>query len=158
MPKSDPIKQLSILNELFACAGISTPDVAEHVRRVLDFSKKEKDGDENRLSLQERVNRLVHLHVDSGESSKAGFAHLHVPTVEHFGALWIRQSIVARMKQLAGFNTAFLLVTGLREAVCMGGVYWTKKRQIQYDQIRTWIDDLSCAWASNNSQLQVIVL
>ena len=158
MPKSNPIKQLSILNELFASAGISTPDIAEHIRRVLDFSSKEQSRGENRVSLQESVNQLVRLHVDSGKSNRAAFAHWHVPTVEQFGSLWIRQAIVVKMKQLVGFSTAFLLVTGLRESICTEGTYWTKKRQMQYDRICTWIDDLTCAWAGKDSRLQVVIL
>ena len=127
MPKIDPIKQLSILNELFVSAGISTPDIAEHVHRALDFFSKEQGGDPKKLSLQECATRIARLHVDLGGFGKAAFAHWHVPTVEHVSALWIRQSIIARIKQLVGFGTGFFLVTGLREAICTDGAYWTKK-------------------------------
>lgn len=157
MPKSDPIKQLSILNELLANAGISAPDIAEHVRRVLDFLKKEYTENKDKLLLHECVSRLAHLHFNSGEPGKAAFAHWHVPTVEHFSSLWIRRSIIIKMKQLVGFRSGFLLVTGLREAICTEGAYWTKKRQVQYDRIRAWIDDLSYEWTGDDSKLQVVV-
>ena len=81
-----------------------------------------------------------------------------MPTVENFSPLWIRQAIVVEMKKLAGRRAALLLVTGLREAVCPDGAYWTKKRQQQYDRVRGWIDELACAWATRGSQLQVLVL
>jgi hypothetical protein len=62
------------------------------------------------------------------------------------------------MKKLAGRRAALLLVTGLREAICPAGAYWTKSRQLQYDRVRDWIDALACAWATRGSQLQVVVL
>jgi len=62
------------------------------------------------------------------------------------------------MKKLAGRRQALLLVTGLRDAVCPDGNYWTKKRQAQYDRVRGWVDELACAWATRGSQLQVVVL
>ena len=68
------------------------------------------------------------------------------------------QAIVVEMKKLAGRRAALLLVTGLREAVCPDGSYWTQARQAQYDRVRSWIDQLACAWATRGSRLQVVVL
>ena len=62
------------------------------------------------------------------------------------------------MKKLAGRREGLLLVTGLRGAVCPEGKYWTKHRETQYQQVRNWIDELVCAWATCGSRLQVVVL
>ena len=158
MAKSDPVEQLRTLNELLARTGASAPDRAEHARRALDFFSQEQDGGLIEVSLEECANRLARLHFGTDAESALAFAHWHVPTVENFSPLWIRQAIVTEMKKLAGRRVALLLVTCLRQAVCPEGTYWTKKRQQQYDRVRGWIDGLVCAWATRGSQLQVVVL
>jgi hypothetical protein len=70
----------------------------------------------------------------------------------------MRQAVVTEMKKLAGRRAGLLLVTGLREALCPTGAYWTQARQARYQQICDWIDALACAWASRGSQLQVVVI
>ena len=158
MAKSDPVEQLRTLNELLARTGASAPDRAEHARRALDFFSQEQDRGGMDVSLRDCADRLAHLHFGEDGESELAFAHWHVPTVESFSPLWIRQAIVVEMKKLAGRRAALLLVTGLREAVSAEGAYWTKTRQQQYDRVRGWIDELACAWASRGSQLQVVVL
>ncbi len=158
MAKCDPVEQLRTLNELLARTGASAPDRAEHARRALDFFSKEQGRGLVEVSLGDCANRLAHLHFGAEGESELAFAHWHVPTVENFSPLWIRQAIVVEMKKLAGRRSTLLLVTGLREAVCPEGAYWTKKRQAQYDRVRGWIDELACAWATRGSQLQVVVL
>ena len=158
MAKVDPVEQLRTLNELLARTGASAPDRAEHARRALDFFSQEQDSGLIEVSLHDCANRLARLHFGAEGESELAFGHWHVPTVENFSPLWIRQAIVVEMKKLAGRRAALLLVTGLREAVCPEGAYWTKKRQQQYDRVRCWIDELVCAWATRGSQLQVVVL
>ncbi|MFQ3224379.1 MAG: hypothetical protein ACI8Z5_000627 [Lentimonas sp.] len=158
MAKSDPVEQLRTLNELLARTGASAPGRAEHARRALDFFSKEQGSGLMEVSLRDCADRLAQLHFGEDGESELAFAHWHVPTVENFSPLWIRQAIVVEMKKLAGRRGALLLVTGLREAVCPDGAYWTKKRQAQYDRVRGWIDELACAWVTRGSQLQVVVL
>lgn len=158
MAKSDPVEQLRTLNELLARTGASAPDRAEHARRALDFFSNEQANGQIQVSLRDCADRLAQLHFGAEGESELAFAHWHVPSVENFSPLWIRQAIVVEMKKLAGRRAALLLVTGLRDAVCPDGSYWTKTRQMQYDRVRGWIDDLACAWATRGSQLQVVVL
>jgi hypothetical protein len=158
MVKADPVDQLRTLNELLARTRESDPERAEHARKVLDFYSREAGEGAQALSLAECARKLARLHFGEEVPSERAFAHWHVPTVDDFSPLWIRQAIVAEMKQLAGRREALLLVTGLREAVCPQGSYWTKKREAQYQRVREWIDSLACAWASRGSQLQVVVL
>lgn len=158
MAKNDPLEQLRTLNELLARTGASSPDRAEHARRALDFFSKEQARNEQRISLGECAARLARLHLGADGDSVLAFAHWHVPTVENFSPLWIRQAIVVEMKKLAGRRAALLLVTGLRDAICPDGTYWTKARQAQYERVRGWVDQLACAWATRGSRLQVVVL
>jgi len=157
MPKSDPVEQLRTLNELLARTGASAPDRAEHARRALDFFSQEQGAKDTTVSLGDCAGR-ARLHFGAEGESELAYTHWHVPTVENFSPLWIRQAIVVEMKKLAGRRAALLLVTGLREAICPAGAYWTKSRQLQYDRVRDWIDELACAWATRGSQLQVVVL
>ena len=157
MPRPDPFNQLRAVNELLA--RVSEPERSEQARRALEFFCREHPGDAAEVELASYVEKLARLHFgERGEPAEIGFTHWHVPGLEDFSALWIRQAIVTRMKRLAGRRDALLLVTGLRDAVCPEGKYWTKNRSAQYDRVRHWIDELVCAWATRGSRLQVVVV
>lgn len=157
MPRPDPLDQLRTLNELLA--RVSNPERSEHARRALEFFYREHPDEAAQVQLGPYVAKLARLHFgEPGEPMELGFAHWHVPQLEDFSALWIRQAIIGEMKKLAGRREALLLVTGLRESVCPPGKYWTQARQSQYERVRGWIEELACAWASRGSKLQVVVL
>lgn len=157
MPRPDPVEQLRTLNELLA--RVSNPERSEHARRALEFFYREHPEEAAQVQLGSYVKKLARLHFgEQGEPENTGFSHWHVPELEVFSALWIRQAIVSEMKKLAGRREALLLVTGLRDAVCPSGKYWTQARQSQYERVRGWIDELVCAWATRGSKLQVVVL
>ncbi|MDQ8193229.1 hypothetical protein QEH59_02250 [Coraliomargarita sp. SDUM461004] len=159
MSKAKPaaVEQLRTLNELLG--RVSDPERAEHARRALEFAYQEHPEDLEHLQLGDYVDKLADLHFgDSANVADFAFAHWHVPRLEDFSPLWIRQAIVGEMKKLAGRREGLLLVTGLREAVCPAGKYWTKYREAQYQRVRDWIDELACAWATRGSRLQVVVL
>lgn len=148
---------LRTLNELLG--RLSDPERAEHARRALDFAQVEHPEDLAQLSLGDYVDKLARLHFGAAAGPPhIGFAHWHVPRLEDFSPLWIRQAIVVEMRKLAGSREALLLVTGLRQAVSAEGRYWTKQREARYQQVRGWIDELACAWATRGSRLQVVVL
>ena len=157
MPKPDPVEQLRVLNELLA--RVSDPERSEHARRALEFFYREHPEEAAQVQLGSYVEKLARLHFgEHGEPGDLAFVHWHVPKLEDFSPLWIRQAIVGEMKKLAGRREALLLVTGLRDSVCPPGKYWTKARQGQYERVRGWIDELVCAWATRGSKLQVVVL
>ncbi|HKK19289.1 MAG TPA: hypothetical protein VJ952_11465 [Opitutales bacterium] len=157
MPRPDPVDQLRTLNELLA--RVSDPERSEHARRALEFFHREHPDEAAQVQLGSYVEKLARLHFgEQGEPERLGFCHWHVPQLEVFSALWIRQAIVGEMKKLAGRREALLLVTGLREAVCPRGKYWTQARQAEYGRVRGWIEELACAWASRGSRLEVVVL
>lgn len=157
MAKSDPVEQLSTLNELLARAGVSSPECAEHARKAIAFYREQSLGGHEAIPLKEAANRLVQLHFEDAEEA-AAFAHWHMPPMEAFDPLWIRQELIAEMKTLAGRNRALFLVTGLRESVCPKGKYWTRKRQQDYSQMLEWLQTMLCAWASRGTQLQLVIL
>jgi hypothetical protein len=151
-----PIDQLQTLNQLLG--SVADPEHAEHARRALEFAYQEHPEAMAEISLVDSVERLARLHFDGGGyPADFAFTHWHVPKLEDFSPLWIRQAIVTEMKKLAGRREALLLVTGLREVVCPEGKYWTQARESDYQRVRRWIDELACAWASQGSRLQVMV-
>lgn len=157
MRRGEPAQHLCTLNELLA--RISDPERSAHARHALEFFFREYPEEAASVDLGRYVEQLARLHFgEAGEPPNLAFVHWHVPQLEDFSPLWIRQAIVARMKELAGRREALLLVTGLREAVCPPGRYWTAKRAAQYQRVRRWIDELACAWATRGAQLQVVVL
>ena len=157
MPKADPAEKLRILNDLLGQA--SDPDRSENALRALKFCCQEHPEIIENIDLGEYVEKLARLHFgEFQEPVFLGFSHWHVPQLEDFSPLWIRHAIVSRMKKLAGRRQALLLVTGLRESICPPRCYWTKRREEQYHRVRAWIDELSCAWATRGSKLQVVVI
>ena len=68
---------------------------------------------------------LVRLHIGDDSEARVGISHMHLPTREDCDPLWVRQEIVEKMKALSGRPAGLLLVTGLREALCPLGSYWT---------------------------------
>ena len=156
--KLDTLEQLRTLNELLAQTRGADPEGAENARRILDFFEAEAIDELDRLSLEDCAEKLANMHLGDEALRQVAFAHWHVPGASHCSPLWIRQAIVSEMKKLAGRRQALLLVTGLREAICPERRYWTKARETQFRQVRDWIDELVCAWATRGSQLQVIVL
>ena len=159
MPRASKtlIDQLQTLNELLG--SFADPEQAQHVRHALEFAYEVHPELLAESSLADSVDRLAELHFGGdGPSSDFAFAHWHVPQLEVFSPLWIRQAIVTEMKKLAGRREALLLVTGLREVVCPAGKYWTQAREADYQRVRGWIDAIACAWASRGSRLQVLLL
>ena len=155
MRKNHTLDQLRVLNELFANTGASNPECAEHVRHVLRFFSEEQESDAAVLSLSQGADRLAQLHFGSDQERELVFAHWAVSAEEGFSPLWMRQALIAQMKQLSGSRAAFLLITGLRQAVCPAGSYWTRKRQEYYDCIREYISELACSWSTPRSNLQL---
>ena len=158
MAKSDPVDQLRTLNEILGRTFASDVERAENARRALEFFSREDADQVTQLCLRDCARKMARLHFGDDESSQLAFAHWHVPSLEDFSPLWIRQAIVTEMKKLAGRRQSLLLVTGLRETICPRGKNWTNKRQAQYERVRDWIDSLACAWATRGAQLQVVVL
>mgnify|MGYP003299959916 CR=1 FL=1 len=159
MAKPNPLDQLRSLNEIFARAGSSNAEQAEHARKAIDFyGSEQKNNADCNPSLESGAATLAQLHLGQASTSEVAYCHWHIPGTESTSPLWIRQAIVAEMKKLAGRRSALLLVTGLREAICPEGKRWTNARESQFHRVRDWINELACAWASRESKLQVVIL
>ena len=158
MREANTINQLRTLNELFAYTRESAPENAEHIRHVLDFLSEAHDAENFDLSFSEGAARIAQLHFGSRQEQKLLFQHWDISTDEQFSPLWIRQSLIAKLKHLAGFQSAFLLITGLREVICPEGNYWTTKRQEYYNRVYNYINELVCSWSTANSSIQVAFL
>ena len=118
--KAAPVDQLRILNELLG--RVSDPHKAEHARRALEFAYAEHPQDLEHLPLGDYVDKLARLHFgDLGEDADFAFAHWHVPRLEDFSPLWIRQAIVVEMKKLAGRREGVLLLLVFVELSAQGG-------------------------------------
>ena len=156
MTLRDTVDQLRTLNVLFASTGAATSEQVEHIRRVLDFLKEKQEGGDAGLSFSDAADRLAQLYFGDENGRNLLFSHWNVPNDEYFNPLWIRKALITRMKRLAGASAAFLLITGLREAICPAGSYWTKKRQESYDCVCDYVNDLVCTWVAPDLRLQMV--
>ncbi len=158
MPRACALQQLRVLSGLLQGVAGADPEGGMHARRVLDLADTEPESVRRQLSLQGGAHKLADLYF-SGEGERAvAFAHWHVEGPEDCAPLWLRRSIIGKMKTLSGRRRACLLVTGLRESICPEGAYWTRRREARYRRLRDWIDELAATWAPKGANLQVIVL
>ena len=158
MSSACPVQQLRVLSGLLQSVLGADPEGGEHARRVLDLVEEQPDSVRRQLSLRSSANKLANLHFGREGEGGVAFAHWHVEGPEDCAPLWLRRAIIAKMKSLSGRRHACLLVTGLREAVCPEGGYWTRRREARYRRMREWIDGLAATWAPKGANLQVIVL
>lgn len=159
MPKAAcPVEQLRVLSGLLQGVAGADPEGREHARRVLDLVNEQPDSVRRQLSLQASAQKLARLHFGEDSDCRVAFAHWHVGGAEDCAPLWFRRKIIGKMKTLSGRRRACLLVTGLREAVCPHGGYWTRRREARYRRMRDWINELAASWAPKGANLQVIVL
>ena len=129
MPRQHkPLEQLRILSELLARSYGADPEGAIHAQHILDYFSEEAADEMQQLSMQGCASKLAQMHLGPEDLREVAFAHWHVPESIGASPLWIRQAIVAEMKQLAGRRRALLLVSGVRESICPAGGYWTSAR------------------------------
>ena len=160
MASIDPIQQLRVCNALFAQTGISSPECAEHVCKAIDFFAKEQlEGKGNKpFSFGQSIGKLVRLYLGEQGLHELAFVHLHAPQLEDFSPLWVHRAVVQHMKKLVRRRAGLILITGLREAVCPPGRYWTEARKAEFNCLQAWVNALICAWADKNTRLQIIIL
>ena len=158
MPRACIVQQLRVLSGLLEGVIGADPEGRVHARRVLDLVDEQPESVRRQLSMPGSAQKLANLHFGRESEGGVAFAHWHVEGPEDCTPLWLRRSIIGRMKLLSGRRHACLLVTGLREAVCPEGGYWTRRREARYRRMRDWIDGLAATWAPKGANLQVIVL
>lgn len=158
MPRACPLQQLRTLSHLLASTQGADPEGGTHVRRVLELVDQQPESLRSRLSLKNTAERLASLHFGPEEERQVAFAHWHVSELTECSPLWLRQSVIGKLKSISGRRRGCFIVTGVRDAICPPGSYWTRKRQARYHRICQWIDVLSVARAPTGFYLQVIVL
>ena len=100
MAKPNPLDQLRSLNEIFARAGSSNAEQAEHARKAIDFyGSEQKNNADCNPSLESGAATLAQLHLGQASTSEVAYCHWHIPGTESTSPLWIRQAIVAEMKE-----------------------------------------------------------
>lgn len=155
----DPLSQLKLLNELFGRKARSDEARVAHAHRAIEFFAREAGEVPPRAPfMNPAIDRLASIHFGAGAEQGVAFAHCELAAYEAFAPLWARRAIVDTLLTLSGKQEAFLLVTGLREAVCPSGGRWTASRRRRYRTLRDWIGELACAWSSRQSQLQIVIL
>lgn len=158
MPRACTVQQLRVLSGLLQGVVGADPEGVVHARRVLDLVDEQPESTQALLTLQNSAQKLASLHFGDEGACGVAFAHWHVEGPEDCSPLWLRRKIIGKMKSLSGRRRACLLVTGLREAVCPEGSYWTRRREARYRRMRGWIDELAASWAPKGANLQLIVL
>lgn len=72
--------------------------------------------------------------------------------------LFARQLIVHKLKQQAGTDNVFLLISGLREALFPAAKYRTRAREAAYSDATRFIDQLARHWTTDSCRVHLLYL
>lgn len=161
----DPGKLQSLHSLLSATYG-TDPFQAEQIEAAIQHclneqTPAEEDGQPEGAGPAPRpgldVQQLAQLHALYTQHQADGFAHWDLSQRE-YDPLFIRAHLQRILRQLSGHQRATLVVTGLREALCSPGKYWTRARQERYREAIAYIEDLACSYQTPSSAFNLIIL
>lgn len=90
---------------------------------------------------------------------RAGFAHWDATADGAFepDSLWSRAALLSRLKGLARYPEATLLVSNLRAACCPPHARWTRRRQARYREALAFLGELARQRTRASARLTVLV-
>ncbi len=145
------------LNNLLAWVTHSDPEIAGHVKCAIDFTlENAMPGGPDEDTLIASAEQLLRLH-EHPLRDRFAFKLLDFRS-ESFDPLFIRANVRSALQLLAGTHQAVLLVTGLRRMCCPPGRNWTQKRAEQYEQTKTYIEDVAAGSIHSSMRLHLLFL
>ncbi len=158
----DPYENLAALNAMVSLATGTDQFQSDQIQAAIQFcrnqaevvsSSKSQQAMETSKAYTDIVDRLVKLHVEEGSSF--GFGHWNLGHHE-YDPLFIRAHLIKELKRISGFEEALLLITGLREALCPPGKYWTQKRSTRYQEAISYIESLAVQYKTPKTKLSLL--
>jgi len=123
MNSSEELVKQYCLRAVFGIDSAIGPGFLSDIKNAIEFSiTGDRSTPAPLARFTEALTRLVDSRLIIAPSS--GFAHLDFGR-HPFDPLWTRIFVLRELKMLAGFQSAVLLISGLREAVSGPRKYWT---------------------------------
>lgn len=164
--KIDEVRRLHFINSLFAHATGNDLYLAEQIKSAIAFSLTElqqQTGAHPELASKydtafnaAAAQLLARLFA---QQPQQGFYHWDASlTLEGSTPLFTRAEIMAGLRQLAPYRESTLLITNLRPAFIPPNGRATPKRQREYQEAITFIQDLAAARSAPTANLQLLFL
>ncbi|MGJ3241964.1 MAG: hypothetical protein ACFE0O_03255 [Opitutales bacterium] len=149
----------SLLSATFGTDPFQAEQIEAAIQHCLNEQERPAEPGDTDLALRPGldVQQLAKLHALYSKHQADGFAHWDL-SQKPYDPLFIRAHLQRILRQLSGHPRATLVVTGLRQALCPAGKYWTRGRRERYREAITYIEDLACRYQTPNSAFNLIIL
>lgn len=153
--KRDDYTRLQNLNALFSVIGsASTNDETLQLQRTLSFMQ-ENDSDSQMpiKSFEHCIEQVVRFHFPNDRGFR--FIHWNARSIS-IDPLWVRASVLEFIQSFQGSLRGLILVSGIRESLLRGGKRWTVKKEHEYKELRSFIENLVLRYAHEELDLSVL--
>ncbi len=142
-----------VLN-LFGEATGDDPFLARNIKEAIDASLLAEEGlDASIDNFAEAALRLVHE--DPVLAASYGLFHLELRG-RTFDPLFVREELIAGLKRVAGYSTALVLVSGLRETFAAPSGRLTQPRREAHAEAKSYLESLAAEWTTENTVLTIL--
>jgi hypothetical protein len=163
-PDRDELRRLHFINALFAHVTGKDLYLANQIKSAIAFSLAELEEqaihpppvpttEEFNAAAGKLLERLYH------KLPRHGFFHWDASQTLHSGTpLFARAEVMAGLKKLAPFKESTLLVTNLRPAVLPANRRETPRLRREYDELLSFLRELTAARSPSGSDLTLLFL
>ena len=153
--KRDDYTRLQNLNALFSVIGsASTNEETLQLQRTLSFMRdNDSDSQMPIKSFEHCIEQVVRFHFPNDRGFR--FTHWNARCIS-IDPLWVRASVLEFIQSFQGSLHGLILVSGIRESLLRGGKRWTVKREREYQELRSFIENLVLRYAHKDLDLSVL--
>ena len=153
--KRDDYTRLQNLNALFSVIGsVSTREETVQLQRTLSFMRENDDlqGYMSTRSFEHCIEQVVRFHFPNDRNFHYTHWNARFHTIE---PLWVHASVLEFIESFKGSMRGIILVSGIRETLCLGR-RWTARKEKEYQELRSYIEDLVVRNARPDQDLSVL--
>jgi hypothetical protein len=153
--KRDDYTRLQNLNALFSVIGsVSTQEETVQLQRTLSFMRENDDlqGQMSTRSFEHCIEQVVRFHFPNDRNFHYTHWNARCHTIE---PLWVHASVLEFIESFKGSMRGIILVSGIRETLSSGR-RWTARKEKEYQELRSYIEDLVVRNARHDQDLSVL--
>lgn len=153
--KRDDYTRLQNLNALFSVIGsVSTREETVQLQRTLSFMRENDDlqGYMSTLSFEHCIEQVVRFHFPNDRNFHYTHWNARFHTIE---PLWVHASVLEFIESFKGSMRGIILVSSIRETLSLGR-RWTARKEKEYQELRSYIEDLVVRNARPDQDLSVL--
>ena len=156
MTTSEDLAKLHCLQSLLGTSANTDLYVAKQIKATIDFAIT---GSLNRSAPLKSFAQAARDLIESGHPFLASCGLYYIElSVENVDLLWLRESVIQGLREMTGYQTAYILITGTREALCPEGKYWTQRMREKKATLIEYVDKVVANWAGPASRINVLYL